>query len=149
MFKKHASQRLAILCDADNLEIPREGGPRRRIDWARLLDQMNGRELVRAIYYRPDYYFSTDEQRSVEDAGFEVRRTFKNADAWIATEAFALANKADVIAFIGGDGDMEPVAILLKAFGVRVEVWSWEDKTSQRLRQQADAFVPLGRDLLK
>ena len=149
MIKKHSSQRLAILCDADNLEIPRDGGPRRWIDWARLLEQMNGRELVRAIYYRPDAYFPDEVQRSVEEAGFEVRRTVKNSDAWIATEAFALANKADVIAFVGGDGDLEPVAILLKAFGVRVEVWSWADKTSPRLREHADVFVPLGRDLLK
>ena len=110
---------------------------------------MNGRELVRAIYCRPDAYFPDEVQRSVEEAGFEVRRTFKNSDAWIATEAFALANKADVIAFVGGDGDLEPVAILLKTFGVRVEVWSWVDKTSPRLRQHADLFVPLCRDLLK
>jgi uncharacterized LabA/DUF88 family protein len=149
MFKKHASQRLAVLCDADNLEIPREGGQRRRIDWARLLEQMNGRELVRAIYYRPETNFPEEVQHAVEEAGFEVCRTVKNSDAWIAMDAYALAHKADVIAFVGGDGDLQPVATVLKAMGVRVEVWSWADKTSPRLRQEANVFVPLGRDLLK
>jgi uncharacterized LabA/DUF88 family protein len=110
---------------------------------------MNGRKLGRAIYFRPDRSLPPEVQERVESAGFEVRRTFKNSDAWIATEAYALSRKFDVIAFVGGDGDLEPVIGMLRTLGVRVEVWSWEEKTSRRVREITDAFIPLQRDLLR
>jgi uncharacterized LabA/DUF88 family protein len=149
MGTKHVNQRLVILCDADNLEIAQDDSGRRLpINHRKLLRAMNGRELVRAIYFRPTRNFSVQAQRFLESSGFEVRRTWKNSDAWIAAEAFALASKCDVIAFVGGDGDLEPLIMILKAHGVRVEVWSWSEKASARVRDLVDVFVPLREELL-
>lgn len=145
---KQNNQRLGVLCDADNLEIIPNRPRRLCIDLRALLERMNGRELVRAIYFRPEKGFPDSVRHAVMAAGFEVATTFKNSDPWIAAAAFAMASKYDVIAFVGGDGDLEPLLILLKAFAVRTEVWSWPEKMSARVRTLADAFVPLSRDLI-
>jgi hypothetical protein len=51
--KTPKSQRLAVLVDADNLEISAGDTFHRRVDYAALWRAINGREIVRAIYFKP------------------------------------------------------------------------------------------------
>jgi hypothetical protein len=51
--KKIAVQRLAVLIDTDNIEIEARKTYNCRVNYDALFRAMNGREVVRALYYRP------------------------------------------------------------------------------------------------
>jgi uncharacterized LabA/DUF88 family protein len=152
---KLASQKLAILIDDDNLSIYAEKQFGCRVDYGKLLDAINDRELVRAILYRPaaaaaDHAFPPTLRYVLESKlGIEVKTPPKNVDCWLTVDAIAMAGKADVIALVAGDGDYEPLVHYLKAHGCRVEVWSWTNNTSKRLREAADCYFPIKEDVLR
>ena len=135
--RKLAAQRVAVLIDDDNLSITAFNNFGRRVDYAKLLEAIDDREIVRAVLYRPE-------------ARPEAQYPFppKNVDCWLTVDAIALAGKVDVIALVGGDGDYEPLLHYLKAQGCKVEVWSWPVCTARRLREAADRFIPLNTDML-
>lgn len=152
--RKLAAQRIAVLIDDDNVSITATNSFGRRIDYLKLLEVINDRELVRAILYRPEasaaqYPFPPKLQHFLERRlGVEVKTPPKNVDCWLTVDAIALAAKVDVIALVGGDGDYEPLLHYLKARGCKVEVWSWPVCTARRLREAADHFIPLTTDVL-
>lgn len=152
--RKLAAQRIAVLIDDDNVSITATNTFGRRIDYLKLLEVINDRELVRAILYRPEasaaqYQFPPKLQHFLERRlGVEVKTPPKNVDCWLTVDAIALAAKVDVIALVGGDGDYEPLLHYLKARGCKVEVWSWPVCTARRLREAADCFIPLTTDVL-
>ncbi len=151
---KRPEQRVAVLIDDDNVMIAAENGFGKRIDYAKLLHAMNGREIVRAILYRPasvqaQFVFPPSLLRFLElRLGIEIKTPPKNVDCWLTVDAIALADKVDVVALVGGDGDYEPLVHFLKARGCRVEVWSWPHATSHRLREAADRYLPLSEEVL-
>ncbi|HUN41586.1 MAG TPA: NYN domain-containing protein [Acetobacteraceae bacterium] len=152
--RKLAAQRVAVLIDDDNLSIQAANAYGRRIDYAKLLEAIDDREIVRAILYRPEavaaqYPFPPKLQHFLERRlGVEVKTPPKNVDCWLTVDAIALANKVDVVALVGGDGDYEPLLHYLKAQGCKVEVWSWMGCTSKRLREAADRYIPLNTEVL-
>jgi uncharacterized LabA/DUF88 family protein len=153
--RKFASQKVAVLFDDDNLSIFAEKEFGRRVDYVKLLDAINDREIVRALFYRPvarstnQAVFPPTLQHFLErKLGIEVKTPPKNVDCWLTVDAISLAPKVDVIALVAGDGDYEPLVHYLKAQGCKVEVWSWPGSTSRRLRDAADRFIPLTTDLL-
>lgn len=152
--RKLAAQRIAVLIDDDNISITATNCFGRRVDYAKLLEVIDDREMVRAILYRPEssaaqYQFPPKLQRFLERRlGVEVKTPPKNVDCWLTVDAIALAAKVDVIALVGGDGDYEPLLHYLKARGCKVEVWSWPVSTARRLREAADRFIPLNTEVL-
>lgn len=152
--RKLAAQRVAVLIDDDNVSITATNAFGRRVDYAKLLEAIDDREMVRAILYRPEasaaqYQFPPKLQHFLERRlGVEVKTPPKNVDCWLTVDAIALAGKVDVIALVGGDGDYEPLLHYLKARGCKVEVWSWPVCTARRLREAADRFIPLNSDVL-
>ncbi|QDT43495.1 NYN domain protein [Gimesia alba] len=148
MLVKQESQRLSILVDADNAEILGKG-QRVQLDLVALADKINHRQLVRAIYYKPESRFSEAARQHVERKGFEAYATFKNSDAWIIADAIALAQKVDVLCFVGLDRDFEPVIPMLKSLGVRVEGWGWPGKVSETMQHLMHSFRPLTPDLIE
>ncbi|MFO1159421.1 MAG: NYN domain-containing protein [Reyranellaceae bacterium] len=152
--RKLAAQRVAVLIDDDNVSITATNSFGRRVDYAKLLEAIDDREIVRAILYRPEasaaqYPFPPKLQHFLERRlGVEVKTPPKNVDCWLTVDAIALANKVDVVALVGGDGDYEPLLHYLKAQGCKVEVWSWPVCTARRLRDAADRFIPLNTDVL-
>ena len=153
--RKLAAQRVAVLIDDDNLSITAFNNFGRRVDYAKLLEAIDDREIVRAVLYRPEarpeaqYPFPPKLQHFLERRlGVEVKTPPKNVDCWLTVDAIALAGKVDVIALVGGDGDYEPLLHYLKAQGCKVEVWSWPVCTARRLREAADRFIPLNTDML-
>jgi uncharacterized LabA/DUF88 family protein len=151
---KRPDQRVAVLIDDDNLMIAAANEFGRRIDYTKLLDAINDRELVRAILYRPvpatpQSAFPHSLRHFLEQRlGVEIKTPPKNVDCWLTVDAISLAAKVDVIALVGGDGDYEPLVHFLKAQGCKVEVWSWPHATSRRLREAADRYMPLGTEVL-
>jgi len=152
--RKLAAQRVAVLIDDDNLAITAANKFGRRIDYTKLLEAIDDREIVRAVLYRPEkaaaqYPFPPKLQYFLERyLGVEVKTPPKNVDCWLTVDAIALAGKVDVVALVGGDGDYEPLLHYLKAQGCKVEVWSWTACTARRLREAADRFIPLNDEVL-
>jgi uncharacterized LabA/DUF88 family protein len=143
-----SGQRIGVLVDGENLEIYAEQVYGERIDYRRLLDAVNGREVVRALYYKPARRIGLSFRRFIEALGVEVKTPPKNVDCWLSIDAVTLAEKCDVIVLVGGDGDYAPLLWFLKSRGVRVEVWMWAGATAEELRVAADAYVPLTMDFL-
>lgn len=146
MLVKQENQRLAILVDADNVEILGKG-PRVKLDLVALADKINHRKLVRTIYFKPINCFSEAARRHVERCGFEAFPTKKNSDAWVMAQAIALAQKVDVLCFVGMDLDYEPIISVINSYGCKVEGWGWPDKVSDTMRNLMH-FTPLTRDLI-
>lgn len=142
-----ANQRLGVFFDADNAEILGPGN-RVHLDLPAIIEIVNHRELIRAIYYKPERFFSEAARRHVERLGFEAKATFKNSDSWFIVDAIALAHRCDVIVFIGVDRDLEPVIPMLKSLGVRVEGMGWKGKVSDKIIGLLDSFIPLTADLI-
>ena len=152
--RKLTAQRVAVLIDDNNLTIAAVKNYGRRVDYAKLLEAIDDREIVRAVLYRPEaaaaqYLFPPKLQYFLERRlGVEVKTPPKNVDCWLTVDAIALAGKVDVVALVGGAGDYEPLLHFLKAQGCKVEVWSWPVCTAKRLREAADRFIPLTNEVL-
>jgi len=148
MIKKFESQRIAVLVDADNLEIEARNSYQGKVDYKKLLERVNGREIVRALYYKPEKWVANGLRYALQNRGFEVKTPPKNVDCWLTIDAVTLAEKVDVIILVGGDADYIPLVWLLKSKGTKVEVWMWKDATSRSLIEAADDYIPLTRDFL-
>jgi len=146
--KKLDNQRLAVLVDAENLEIYAWNTFRRPVDYKALFEAVNGREVVRAVYFRPRECPPRLQTFLEEGLGVEVKLPAKNVDTWLTITAVTLAEKVDTIALVGGDGDYAPLAWYLKSKGCKVEVWSWPGATAAALREAADEFRPLNEKVL-
>src|SRR3990172_4418712 len=146
--KKLDSQRLAVLVDAENLEIYARQTYHRVIDYKALFEAVNGREVVRAIYFKPRECPPRLQTFLEQGLGVEVRLPAKNVDTWLTIAAVTLSEKVDAIALVGGDGDYAPLAWYLKSKGCKVEIWSWPGATSLALREAADEFRPLNERVL-
>lgn len=147
--KKLGNQRLAVLVDAENLEIEAWNTFHHAVDYKALFEAVNGREVVRAIYFRPKECPPRLQTFLEEGLGVEVKLPAKNVDTWLTISAVTLAEKVDTIALVSGDGDFAPLAWYLKSKGVKVEVWAWPTATSAALRDAADEFRPLDRNILR
>ena len=146
--RKIDCQRLAVLVDAENLEIYARDTYRRAVGYRALFEAVDGREVVRAIYFRPRACAPNLQTFLEEGLGIEVRLPVKNVDTWLTIAAVTLAEKVDVIALVGGDGDYAPLAWYLKSKGCKVEVWCWPEATASALIEAADEFYPLDERVL-
>lgn len=146
--KKVASQRLAVLIDADNIEIEARKTYNRRVNYEALFRAMNGREVVRALYYKPRECSSRLRAFLENHLGIEIKVPPKNVDTWLAIDAVTLAEKVDTIALVGGDSDYDPLVWYLKSRGCKVEVWCWPGTTAESLRLAADEFRALDERVL-
>jgi uncharacterized LabA/DUF88 family protein len=120
-----------------------------------------GRSLVRALAYVITTE-SRDEQNffgALEKMGIEIKtkdlQTFvdgsKKAD-WdvaIAVDAIRIAERVDVVVIASGDGDFIPLVQHLQHMGVQVEIVSFGNSVSSRLREEADIFTDLAQDTEK
>lgn len=146
--KKFDKQRIAVLVDAENLEISSVENHGGKIDYSKLLEKVNGREIVRALYYKPLNKLTNGLKYVLNNFGYEIKTTPKNVDCWLTIDAITLAEKCDVIVLVGGDADYVPLVWYLKSRGARVEVWMWKNETSALLIESADEYVPLTDEFL-
>jgi uncharacterized LabA/DUF88 family protein len=160
---KHAAQRVAVLIDTQNLYHTAKhvfGGA--RVHFGRVVEEaVAGRSLVRALAYVITTE-SRDEQNffgALEKMGIEIKtkdlQTFvdgsKKAD-WdvaIAVDAIRIAERVDVVVIASGDGDFIPLVQHLQHMGVQVEIVSFGNSVSSRLREEADIFTDLAQDTEK
>jgi uncharacterized LabA/DUF88 family protein len=156
MTEIHPNQRVAVLADAQNLYHTAQSVYSRNIDYSALLEKsVQDRELTRAIAYviQAD---SPDEERFFEalgDIGFETKikelKTFGDGskkadwDVGMSLDAVTLANHVDTVILCTGDGDFSRLCSHLRHEGVRTEVTSFAESTSEELLEAADSFVDM------
>lgn len=142
-------QKVAIFIDAENIELSGLKHHEARTDYKKILEQVGDREIIRILYYKPEYKeISKDFEAFWNGLGGEIRRPSKNADTFLVIDAVTLADKIDVAIILGGDKDFLPLVWYLRSRGTRVEIWSWPEATSPEVKQAADYYYPISTEFL-
>ncbi len=155
------NQRVAVLVDVQNMYYSAKNIYNSKISFHKLLPALiKNRKLVRAIAYTVEKEGS-DQQKFYEvlrRSGFEIksrdliiRSDGSRKGDWdmgIAIDAISLAEKADVIALVTGDGDFVALVNMLKGRGVRVEVASFKESTADNLLAAADEHFSIDNRML-
>ena len=68
-------------------------------------------------------------------------------DVGLTVDVMRMANRLDTVILVSGDGDFVPLVEYLQNYtGTQVEVVSFGQSTSARLREAADDFVDLSEN---
>lgn len=156
----YPSQRVAVLVDVQNMFYSAYDCFRGRLNYKKLLDTAAaGRHVVRALAYAMrDGNNQNSFFTMLREVGFELRTkeprvrpdgTRKGGwDIGITIDALMLAPKVDVVALVSGDGDFVELVHALRTLGVRTEVYAFERSAGRELRDVADAFTPIGEEMI-
>ncbi len=153
---KHKEQRVGVFIDTQNLYHCARNLYKARVNFGAVLkDAVAGRALVRAVAYVITTE-SGDEKNFFEalsKLGIETKTKdlqifaggSKKAD-WdvgLAVDAIKMSSRLDSVVIVSGDGDFVPLVEYLQTMGVQVEVVSFGQSTSGKLREAVDDFVDL------
>ena len=142
-------QKVGIFVDAENIETSGWKHHSGRTDYKKILECVGDREIIRIIYYKPQFKeISVEFETFWSRMGGEVKRPVKNADCFLIIDAVTMAEKLDVVIILGGDKDYLPLIWYLKSRGCRTEIWAWPEATSSEMQQAADAFFPLTKEFI-
>lgn len=142
--QKLCFQKVGIFVDAENIELSGLKHMEGYTNYKKILDHVGDREIIRILYYKPEYKeISTEFQTFWTGLGGEIRRPAKNADTFLVIDAVTMAEKIDVAIILGGDKDFLPLVWYLKSRGCRTEIWSWPQATSQEVKVAVDQYYPL------
>jgi uncharacterized LabA/DUF88 family protein len=137
-------QKVGIFVDAENIEMSGLKHHEGRTDYKKILDQVGDREILRILYYKPEYKdISPDFESFWSSLGGEIKRPAKNADTFLVIDAVTMADKLDVVIILGGDKDFLPLVWYLRSRGCRVEIWSWPETTSPEVKSACDYYFAL------
>ena len=142
-------QKVGIFVDAENIETSGWKHHNGRTDYKKILEAVGDREIIRIIYYKPQFKEISNEFETFwSRMGGEMKRPVKNADCFLIIDAVTMAEKLDVVIILGGDKDYLPLIWYLKSRGCRTEIWAWPEATSAEMQSAADAFFPLTKDYI-
>ncbi|MCB0412905.1 MAG: NYN domain-containing protein [Bdellovibrionales bacterium] len=142
-------QKVGIFVDAENIEMSGLKHHEGRTDYKRILDNIGDREIIRILYYKPEFKEISQTFSSFwTSLGGEFRRPQKNADSFLIVDAITMADRLDVVILLGGDKDYLPLIWYLRSRGCRVEIWSWPETTSEEVQEAADIYIPLTKDYI-
>ncbi len=142
-------QKVGVFIDAENIEMSGLKHHEQRTDYRKILEKIGDREILRILYYKPEYKETTETfDNFLASIGAEIRRPQKNADSFLIIDAVTMADKIDVAVILGGDKDFLPLIWYLRSRGCRVEIWSWPESTSKELKEGADFYFPITKDYL-
>ena len=155
------SQRVAILVDVQNMYYSARKIYGSKLSFQKLLPTLlNNRRLVRAIAYVVEKEGADQEKfyEVLRRTGFEIKRRDLivrsdgsrkgDWDMGIAIDAISMAEKVDVVVLVTGDGDFVALVNMLKSRGVRVEVASFRESTSESLMYAANEHYLLDQEML-
>jgi len=159
---KHIGQRVGVLIDVQNLYHSAKNLYGARVNFREILKlAISGRSLIRVFAYV--VRTKTGEEKPFFEAltklGIETRIRdlqefyggLKKAD-WdvgITVDAIRISPDVDVIVLGSGDGDFLQLVEYLKNQGKRIEVVAFGRSSSSRLKEIADEFIDLEKDLGK
>ncbi len=142
-------QKVGIFVDAENIETSGLKHHKGRTDYKKILDNVGDREILRIIYYKPQFKEISEEfQVFWGRLGGEIKRPVKNADCFLIIDAVTMADKLDVVIILGGDKDYLPLIWYLRSRGCRVEIWAWPEATSDDMKVASDLFIALDKQYI-
>ena len=159
---KHIGQRVGVLIDVQNLYHSAKNLYGARVNFREILKlAISGRSLIRVFAYV--VRTKTGEEKPFFEAltklGIETRIRdlqefyggLKKAD-WdvgITVDAIRIASDVDAIVLASGDGDFLQLVEYLKNRGKRVEIAAFGRSASTKLKEAADEFIDLEKELGK
>jgi len=160
-FPVNFNQRIGVFVDVQNMFYTAKHKYQRKIDFKKLIEAISRkRQIVRAMAYIIEAPEINQSQfkHVLAELGFELRikdlrvradGTAKGDwDMGIAIDTINLREKLDVVALVSGDGDFTDLVYMLKANGLRVEVYSFPSNTADDLKRAATFYHPLGEEVL-
>lgn len=154
-------QRVAVFVDVQNMYYSAKFQYQKKLDFNQLLQKIvRGRNLVRATAYivQAPEVDQTTFLTFLTGMGFEIKSKLLKLrpdgtakgdwDMGIAIDSIAISLKVDVISLVSGDGDFVDLVNMLKANGIRVEVYSFPASTAEELKSVATEYYPIGEDVL-
>jgi uncharacterized LabA/DUF88 family protein len=159
---KHAGQRVGILIDVQNLYHSAKNLYGARVNFREILKlAISGRSLIRVFAYvvrtksgEEKPFFEALTKLGIETRIRDLQEFYgglKKAD-WdvgITVDAIRIAPDVDAIVLASGDGDFLQLAEYLKSRGKRIEIVAFGRSASTKLKEAADEFVDLEKDLSK
>jgi uncharacterized LabA/DUF88 family protein len=152
---KHKEQRVGIFIDTQNLYHTAKNLYKRKVNFGQILkDALAGRKLVRAIAYvitseagDEKNFFEALTKMGIETKTKDLQVFSSGAkkadwDVGLAVDAVKMALRLDTVIIVSGDGDFVPLVEYLQTM-TQVEVISFGQSTSQKLKETADDFMDL------
>ena len=162
MLIKHKEQRVGIFVDVQNLYYSAKNLYQAKVNFGTLLTHaVAGRKLIRAVAYVIRGPQSVDDNffKALEHQGFEIKakdlQVFAGGtkkgdwDVGLVIDAIKMSRSLDVIILMSGDGDYIPAVEYLQYNGVQVEVASFGETTSSKLKEAADDFIDISKNTKK
>ncbi|MEK7219461.1 MAG: NYN domain-containing protein [Patescibacteria group bacterium] len=157
---KHKEQRVGVFIDTQNLYHSARNLYKMRVNFGAVLkDAVAGRKLVRAIAYvitteagDEKNFFEALTKLGIETKtkDLQVFHTGTKKGDWdvgLTVDAMRMANRLDTVILVSGDGDFVPLVEYLQNYtGTQVEVVSFGQSTSSKLREAADDFLDLSEN---
>ncbi|MFQ6049569.1 MAG: NYN domain-containing protein [Candidatus Paceibacterales bacterium] len=162
MVIKHTGQRVAVLIDVQNLYHSAKNLYGARVNFQEVLESaVSQRNLIRAFAYvvrtktgEEKAFFGALTKLGIETRVRDLQEFYgglKKAD-WdvgITVDAIRISPSVDTIILASGDGDFLQLIEYLKNQGKRIEVIAFGRSTSSRLKEIADEFIDLEKNLKK
>jgi uncharacterized LabA/DUF88 family protein len=156
---KHKEQRVGVFIDTQNLYHSARNLYKARVNFGAVLkDAVSGRALVRAVAYvitteagDEKNFFEALGKLGIETKTKDLQIFSGGAkkadwDVGLAVDAIKMSPRLDSVVIVSGDGDFVPLVEYLQTVGVQVEVVSFGQSTSGRLREAVDDFVDLSEN---
>ncbi|MEI7709502.1 MAG: NYN domain-containing protein [bacterium] len=156
---KHKEQRVGVFIDTQNLYHSARNLYKARVSFGAVLkDAVAGRKLVRAVAYVITTEAGDEKNffEALSKLGIETKtkdlQIFSGGskkadwDVGLAVDAIKMSSRLDSVVIVSGDGDFVPLVEYLQILGVQVEVVSFGQSTSGKLREAVDDFVDLSEN---
>lgn len=154
---KHKEQRVAVLIDTQNLYHSARNLYGSKVNFGAVMKEaVANRQLIRAIAYvitteagDEKNFFEALTKLGIETKTKDLQIFWGGAkkadwDVGLAVDAVRLGPKVDTVVLATGDGDFIPLVEYLKfTFGVQVEVISFGQSSSGRLKEACDDFIDM------
>lgn len=156
---KHREQRVGVFIDTQNLYHSARNLYKARVNFGAVVKEVvSGRRLVRAVAYVITTEAGDEKNffEALTKLGIETKtkdlQVFSGGskkadwDVGLAVDAIKMASRIDCAIIASGDGDFIPLVEYLQTLGVQVEVVSFGQSTSGKLREAVDDFVDLSEN---
>lgn len=158
---KHKSQRVGVFIDTGNIYHTAKHLYGCKVNFGNVVETaVAGRQLIRALAYvistesgEEQGFFEALAKRGIETKTKDLQIFYSGAkkgdwDVGLAVDAIRLAPKLDTVILVTGDGDYVPLVEYLKFNeGVQVEVVSFGQSSSAKLKEVTDEFTDLALHL--
>ncbi len=156
---KHKEQRVGVFIDTQNLYHSARNLFKARVNFGAVVkDAVAGRALVRAVAYvitteagDEKNFFEALAKQGIETKTKDLQIFSSGSkkadwDVGLAVDAIKMAPRLDCVVIASGDGDFVPLVEYLQTIGIQVEVVSFGQSTSGKLREACDDFLDLSEN---